>query len=93
MFADHYSSIAEGRDVAKLFNCKHVETSAKQRINVDEAFYALVREIRNYNKASHLLVLPVNVVRLNAGLLIFAGSVWSRATYSTHPIQASPPVF
>ncbi|KAF8339846.1 ras-like protein [Cantharellus anzutake] len=40
----------EGRDLAKLFSCKHVETSAKQRINVDEAFYALVREIRNYNK-------------------------------------------
>ncbi|CAG8501370.1 817_t:CDS:2 [Diversispora eburnea] len=30
--------------------CRFIETSAKQRINVDEAFYNLVREIRRYNK-------------------------------------------
>lgn len=40
----------EGRDLAKHFNCKFIETSAKQRINVDEAFINLVREIRKYNK-------------------------------------------
>ncbi|PAV16100.1 ras [Pyrrhoderma noxium] len=40
----------EGRDLAKHFNCKFIETSAKQRINVDEAFSNLVREIRRYNK-------------------------------------------
>ena len=40
----------EGRDLAKHFNCKFIETSAKQRINVDEAFSTLVREIRRYNK-------------------------------------------
>ncbi|KAK2460923.1 hypothetical protein APHAL10511_007393 [Amanita phalloides] len=40
----------EGRDLAKHFGCKFVETSAKQRINVDEAFTNLVREIRKYNK-------------------------------------------
>lgn len=27
-----------------------METSAKQPINVDEAFYSVVREIRKYNK-------------------------------------------
>jgi hypothetical protein len=43
--------IPEGRDLAKHFNCKFIETSAKQRINVDEAFSTLVREIRRYNKA------------------------------------------
>jgi len=42
--------LAEGRDVAKHFGCKFVETSAKQRINVDDAFTMLVREIRKYNK-------------------------------------------
>lgn len=42
--------IAEGRDLAKHFNCKFIETSAKQRINVDEAFTNLVREIRRYNR-------------------------------------------
>jgi len=40
----------EGRDMAAHFNCKFIETSAKSRINVDEAFYNLVREIRRYNK-------------------------------------------
>lgn len=36
--------------MAKHFGCKFIETSAKQRINVDEAFSNLVREIRKYNK-------------------------------------------
>ena len=36
--------------MAKHFNCKFIETSAKQRINVDEAFSNLVREIRKYNR-------------------------------------------
>ncbi|KAG8745127.1 Ras GTPase [Ceratobasidium sp. 414] len=40
----------EGRDLAKHFGTKFIETSAKQRINVDEAFSNLVREIRRYNK-------------------------------------------
>ncbi|KAJ7914932.1 ras family-domain-containing protein [Mycena leptocephala] len=40
----------EGRDLAKHFGCKFIETSAKQRINVDEAFTNLVREIRKYNR-------------------------------------------
>jgi len=40
----------EGRDLAKHFGCQFLETSAKQRINVDTAFTELVREIRKYNK-------------------------------------------
>ena len=44
--------ISEGRDLAKHFGCKFIETSAKMRINVDEAFSNLVREIRRYNKVS-----------------------------------------
>jgi len=40
----------EGRDLAKHFGCQFLETSAKQRINVDAAFTELVREIRKYNK-------------------------------------------
>ncbi|KAJ7721508.1 ras family-domain-containing protein [Mycena metata] len=43
-------SMNEGRDLAKHFGCKHIETSAKLRINVDEAFNNLVREIRRFNK-------------------------------------------
>lgn len=36
--------------MARDFNCKFIETSAKSRINVDNAFYDIVREIRKYNK-------------------------------------------
>ncbi len=43
-------SSQEGRDLARSFGCRYIESSAKQRINVDEAFYNLVREIRRYNK-------------------------------------------
>ncbi len=46
------SFLSEGRDLAKHFGCRFIETSAKQRINVDEAFSNLVREIRKYNKVS-----------------------------------------
>ncbi|KAG5340068.1 hypothetical protein C0989_002940, partial [Termitomyces sp. Mn162] len=41
-----------GRDLAKHFGCKFIETSAKQRTNVDEAFSNLVREIRKYNRVN-----------------------------------------
>jgi GTPase KRas len=40
----------EGQNLARQFNCKFIETSAKSRINVDNAFYDIVREIRRYNK-------------------------------------------
>jgi len=43
-------AVNEGRDLAKHLGCVFMETSAKQSINVDEAFYSVVREIRKYNK-------------------------------------------
>ncbi|KAH6911587.1 24 kDa ras-like protein [Coprinopsis sp. MPI-PUGE-AT-0042] len=43
-------STSEGRELARRFKCPFIETSAKLRINVDEAFCNLVREIRKYNK-------------------------------------------
>ncbi|KAF7300940.1 hypothetical protein MIND_00656900 [Mycena indigotica] len=43
-------STSEGRNLARNLRCTFIETSAKQRINVDEAFINLVREIRLYNK-------------------------------------------
>jgi len=49
---DRQVSTQEGKDLAKSFGCKFIETSAKQKINVDEAFYELVREIRRFNKES-----------------------------------------
>ncbi|KAL8678209.1 MAG: hypothetical protein Q9186_005427 [Xanthomendoza sp. 1 TL-2023] len=40
----------EGEDLARSFGCAFIETSAKSRINVENAFYNIVREIRRYNK-------------------------------------------
>jgi GTPase SAR1 family protein len=44
------TAFPEGPDLAKHFGCKFIETSAKFRHNVDEAFSSLVRDIRKYNK-------------------------------------------
>lgn len=40
-------STQEGMEAAKTFRCKYIETSAKNRTNVDEAFYTLIREINS----------------------------------------------
>ncbi len=42
--------LLEGEALARKFGCKFIETSAKSRINVDNCFYEIVREIRRYNK-------------------------------------------
>jgi GTPase KRas protein len=46
---DREVSRSEGEALARSFNCTFLETSAKSRINVDKAFYDIVREIRRYN--------------------------------------------
>lgn len=38
--------VTEARNLARRLGCAFIETSAKERINVDEAFIALVREIK-----------------------------------------------
>ncbi|KAF1817142.1 ras-domain-containing protein [Eremomyces bilateralis CBS 781.70] len=43
-------STQEGAQLARQFGCQFIETSAKSRKNVEEAFYEIVREIRRYNK-------------------------------------------
>lgn len=45
-------SYEEGLAFARSLNCPFLETSAKQRINVEEAFYGLVRNIRQQTAAS-----------------------------------------
>jgi GTPase KRas protein len=42
----------EGEDLAKSWNCPFFETSAKTRVNVEESFFQLVREIRKVNVAN-----------------------------------------
>jgi GTPase KRas len=36
--------------LAKSFGCNFIETSARTRNNVEQAFYDIVREIRRYNR-------------------------------------------
>ena len=51
---EQWTDCVEGRALAASFGCKFIETSAKTRTNVDEAFYGLVREIRRFNKVLHI---------------------------------------
>jgi GTPase KRas protein len=44
------SATSEGQALARQFGCKFIETSAKSRKNVDQAFFDIVREIRRFNK-------------------------------------------
>lgn len=48
--AERQVSTNQGKELAKNLKVSYVETSAKQRINVDLAFHELVRIIRKYNK-------------------------------------------
>lgn len=48
--SDRQVSSQEGKDLAKRFGCQFIETSAKQKINVEEAFFEVVKDIRRYNK-------------------------------------------
>lgn len=52
LFSDSFltSETIEGGDLARHFGCKFLETSAKNCINIDEAFTGLVREIRRHNQ-------------------------------------------
>jgi GTPase KRas protein len=42
---------AEGADLAKAFGCAHIEASAKARVNVEQSFFTLVREINRKKTA------------------------------------------
>ena len=43
------TGVTEGESLAREFGCRFLETSAKRGVNVEQAFYDLVREIRQYN--------------------------------------------
>ena len=45
-------SLQEGKDLAKSFGIPFLETSAMNRINIQESFFQIVREIRKHNTVS-----------------------------------------
>ncbi|KAG1174115.1 hypothetical protein G6F70_005242 [Rhizopus microsporus] len=47
---DRQVSPQVGKELAKKYGCQFVETSAKQGIRIDDAFYGIVREIRRLNQ-------------------------------------------
>lgn len=65
MEKDHKRQVssAEGQELARQFGCRFTEVSAKKRINIDNAFYDLVRSIREFNKE-----LPLQKPKLEVGL-------------------------
>jgi GTPase KRas protein len=50
----------EGKALAKHYGCQFLETSAKQRIRIDETFYGIVREIRRVNEEKEKKLYPYN---------------------------------
>ena len=44
---DRTVTVEEGKTLARKFKCRYVETSARLRVNVQECFYYLVREMRS----------------------------------------------
>ncbi len=42
--------IHEGESLSRQFNCSFLETSARNKINVEESYYQLVRVIRDEDK-------------------------------------------
>jgi len=74
----------EGRSLAKRWGCGFIETSARLRVNVDEAFSKLVREIKAFDN--------VKSQRPNSGPLARTASqlMATRASKSTFDFQMEP---
>eukprot|EP01106_Pelomyxa_sp_JSP_P006620 TRINITY_DN2068_c0_g3_i1.p1 TRINITY_DN2068_c0_g3~~TRINITY_DN2068_c0_g3_i1.p1 ORF type:complete len:148 (-),score=41.91 TRINITY_DN2068_c0_g3_i1:151-594(-) len=48
--AEHFVSEADAKAFAKSVSCPYLPTSAKTRLNVEECFETLVREVRDHNR-------------------------------------------
>ena len=49
----HHVAKSHAQEMERLYSACYVETSAKTRYGVDDAFYTLVREIRKYVSLVH----------------------------------------
>jgi hypothetical protein len=70
------TSSSEGRALAARLRGRHIETSAKTRVNVDAAFIDLVKLIRSYQKVRHCIVHPPS--RTYTGAI---GAISNQTTY------------
>ena len=50
--SDRQISTEEGEEMARELNCPYFETSAKGRINIEESFVQLFREMKKYEEDS-----------------------------------------
>lgn len=48
---DRVVSFEEGVELAKTFKCSFMETSAKSRLNIDEVFYDLIKQIDSLSES------------------------------------------
>ncbi len=60
----------EGQNLAQSFGCPFLETSAKDRINVELVFYDLVREIRKFRKREAVMSSAPMIKKKKKGCLI-----------------------
>ena len=59
----------EGQDLAKSFDCPFYETSTRKCVNIQEAFYELVREIQKVNQSENAG--PVEVTKKGGHCTLF----------------------
>ncbi|OAJ44319.1 Ras-like protein 1 [Batrachochytrium dendrobatidis JEL423] len=81
LVAERTVSTNDGRELARTMRCKFVESSARSRINVEEAYYLLVRSIRDENKRASMMDLqdkkPKKKTRKTKCLLILLSTLAS----------------
>ena len=63
--------MAQAKDVAKSYSIPFIETSAKTRMGVDDAFYTLVREIRKDVSITRIDELSFSGQSINLGISLF----------------------
>ncbi|KIM40008.1 hypothetical protein M413DRAFT_189937 [Hebeloma cylindrosporum] len=90
----------EGRDLAKHFGCKFIETSAKQRINVDRLSVTLFGKSGSITRSNKLVVRPSlemavvlldrMVARTNTKILLVAAPAVLFSKTSIRPTSTTP---
>lgn len=83
-------SYEEGLEFAKTVGAPFLETSAKQRINVEEAFYGLVRNINDKNQPPAPVAEPVAPVSPQAALEVSSEKNYKAAAPDAAAASSAP---